>query len=317
MLVVDSLCDAPDFLKSAGQIGKIARYAVKKNKNFCELGSVSPDLPYLDFMHDNSKGWANTMHYWRTGDIIRSGVSYFTSKNLDVQNPDTLCALAWFFGYAAHVATDLTIHPVLAASGYPFDTNPKGHRTCELHQDAYIVRQRFGQDAGDIRYIENCGIGTCGDPNDPAKLHPAVRELWPHCLACISPSEVHIENGAPGPVSDPTPDVWFSDYTKRVGEIVEQGGGFGLLFRDILEKMDACLPKSGEVDMTYITDLKTSTNKPVDYDTVIKMTLDNVRKTWLKLAATLEFGGRIAFGLKNANLDTGEADDDKSQIFIA
>jgi hypothetical protein len=180
-------------LISAGRIGEIARYAITKNKNFCELGSVSPDLPYLDFLSGNSKGWANVMHYWKTADIIRSGVSYFAGKNLE--DGDKLRALAWFFGYAAHVATDLTVHPVLAASGYPYATNPKGHRLCELNQDAYIFRKLNSEDPDDVRYIENCGIGSCGGPNDPAKLYPAVRELWTQCLSCISPPEVHMENG--------------------------------------------------------------------------------------------------------------------------
>ncbi len=317
MSVADSLCDEPDFLISAGRIGEIARYAVTKNKNFCELGSVGPDLPYLDFLDANSKGWANVMHYWKTGDIIRSGVSYFAGKNLEVRDDNALRALAWFFGYAAHVATDLTVHPVLAASGYPYATNPTGHRFCELNQDAYIFRKLNSEDPDDVRYIENCGIGSCNDPNDSAKLHPAVRELWLNCLSFISPPEVHMENGVAGPVSCPAPDVWFADYTKRLGEFVEQGGGFILFFRDILESVGACLPESGEVDMQYITNLKTPTNQTVDYDAVFDMTLTNVRKTWLELSAALAARDQNVFALKNADLDTGEADDNKNQVFFA
>ena len=79
----------------------------------------------------------------------------------------------------------------------------------------------------------------------------------------------------------------------------------------------ACLPESGEVDMKYITNLKTPTNQTVDYDTVFAMTLANVRKTWLELAPALAPGDRSVFALKNADLDTGEADDDKKQIFFA
>jgi hypothetical protein len=126
-----------------------------------------------------------------------------------------------------------------------------------------------------------------------------------------------MENGAAGPVSYPTPDVWFSDYTKRVGEFVEQGGGFGLLFRDVLESAGASLPESGEVDMQYISNLKTPTNQIVDYDTVFAMTLTNVWKTWLELAVALATPDQSVFALKNADLDTGEADDDKKQVFFA
>ena len=317
MLVADSLCEEPDFLASAGPIGKIVSYAVGEYQNFCELGAVSPDLPYLDLLHANSRGWANVMHYWRTSDIIRSGVSYFAGKNLEVRDDDTLKAVAWLFGYSAHVATDLTVHAVLAASGYPYATNPTGHRLCELNQDAYIFKKLKGVEASDIHFIENCGIDSCNDPDHSDNLHPAIRVLWTACLTCISPAEVHNANGEPGPDSGPTPDVWFADYTKRVGEFVEQGGGFVLLFRDLLEKAGACLPESGEVDMKYITNLKTPTNLAVDYDTVFAMSLANVRKTWLELAAALAAPDQNVFALKNADLDTGEADDDKKQVFFA
>jgi len=145
MSVVDSLCDDLEFLASTGRTGQIARFAIEEFKEFCELGSVSPDLPYLDLLHANSKGWANVMHYWKTSDIVRSGVSYFNDKNLADRNDDLLRGLAWLFGYAAHVATDLTVHAVLANSGYPYATNPTGHRMCELNQDAYIFKKLKGE----------------------------------------------------------------------------------------------------------------------------------------------------------------------------
>jgi hypothetical protein len=317
MSVADSLCDEPEFLASAGRIGQVVRFAIEEYKNFCELGSVSPDLPYLDFLHANSKGWANVMHYWRTSDIIRSGIGHFAGRSLEVQDDDVLRSLAWLFGYSAHVVTDLTVHAVLAVSGYPYATNPTGHRLCELNQDAYIFKKLNGEEASDVRYIENCGIASCADPNHPGRLHPAVRELWLSCLSGISPAEVHIQNGEPGPTSGPTPDVWFADYTQRLGEYVEQGGGFILFFREILEKEGVCLPESGEVDMKYIADLKTPTNQPTNYDAVFDMTLANVRSTWLQLCGALAARDQRVFALKNADLDTGEADDDKKQIFFA
>ena len=69
--------------------------------------------------------------------------------------------------------------------------------------------------------------------------------------------------------------------------------------------------------MKYITDLKTPSNQAVNYDEVFKMTLANVRSTWLQLCSALDAKNQNAFALKNADLDTGEADDDKKQIFFA
>ena len=199
MLAVDEVCEDLDFLADLGHMGEVARYALEKNLNFCELGAVSPDLPYLDLLHGNSTGWANVMHYWKTADIIRSGAAYLSGKNLTEGSPDALRALAWLFGYSAHVATDLTVHPVLAASGYPYATNPFWHRYCELQQDAYIFKKVHQMEARDLRPIEQCGLDSCCDPSDSAKLHPAIRDLWLHCLSGISPAEVHMANGSPGP----------------------------------------------------------------------------------------------------------------------
>ena len=129
MSAVASLCGQPGILANAGRTGQIVRYAVEKFQNFCELGAVSPDLPYLDLLQSNSKGWANVMHYWKTADIVRAGVSWFAARNVEAGDPEALRALAWFFGYSAHVATDPTVHPVLAASGFAYATNPSGHRS--------------------------------------------------------------------------------------------------------------------------------------------------------------------------------------------
>ena len=317
MCLVDELGRSRDLFAGLGRAGEIIQYAIEDRLKFCELGSVGPDFPFLDFEHPNSKAWANVMHYWRTSDILRAGVSFIASKNLEVPDDGTLSAIAWLFGYSAHVATDLTIHPVLVASGYPYATNTFGHRYCELQQDAYMFRKLKHVDAPDARYIENCGIGFCNDPSDPDKLHPAVGELWLQCLSCISPSQVHIENGSPGPTSDPTPDVWFHHYTKRLGEIVEQGAGFILFFRDFLETEGLCLPKSGEVEMKYITELKTATGEDTNYDAVFESALNNVRSTWEELARAIAAKDQTLFVLKNANLDTGEADDNRQQVFVS
>lgn len=69
--------------------------------------------------------------------------------------------------------------------------------------------------------------------------------------------------------------------------------------------------------MKYITDLKTPTGQPINYDQVFDLALANVRSTWLQLCAALAAKDQKVFALKNADLDTGEADEDKKQIFFA
>lgn len=319
MCIVDSLSVEPNLLAGTGRTGKIAMYAVEKHRNFCKLGAVSPDCPFLDYFSASSKGWGNVMHYWGTSDIIRKGITFFAPINfetLETGDHDLLRALAWLFGYTAHVATDLTVHPVLEASGFGYAANPTIHRRCELHQDAYIFKQLQDVEETDIDYIINCGIATCGDPENKDRLHPAIRGLWEHCLADIHPVEVHMQNGASGPSSAPAPDAWFAEYAKRLHVYVAKGGGFPIFIRDLLEAKAVFLPKSGKVNQTYIRKLKTSTNQETDYDKVFASALANVRKTWEELAKALAANDQNVFAMKNANLDTGEADDASGQIFI-
>jgi len=101
---------------------------------FCELGAVSPDYPYLGVGNRGATQWADRMHYEYTGDMIKSGVRCIASM------PDgepKRKAFAWLLGYAAHVATDVTIHPIVELKVGPYAQNKKAHRVCEMNQDAY------------------------------------------------------------------------------------------------------------------------------------------------------------------------------------
>ena len=169
----------------------------------------------------------------------------------------------------------------------------------------------------DVRPIEQCGIDDCCDSGDRSKIHPAVRDLWLHCLSGIVPADVHMQNGSPGPTSDPTPDAWFHAYTKRLGEFVEQGGGFPIFLHNIIEKEAATLPFFKDIERKDIDQLLTPPGQSVNYDAVFAMTLDNVRSTWRDLAIALGVPGEPVFALKNADLDTGKADDNGNQVFFA
>jgi hypothetical protein len=41
---------------------------------FCELGSISPDYPYLDIAHPEASQRADRMHYQKTGDMVKMGI---------------------------------------------------------------------------------------------------------------------------------------------------------------------------------------------------------------------------------------------------
>jgi hypothetical protein len=110
-----------------------AAKAVLKNFKFCELGAVSPDYPYLVVGDHNAKNWANSMHHERTGEMIHAGIENLKGSTGSALNK----GIAWLLGYAAHVTTDVTIHPVVEMKVGPYKGNEKKHRICEMNQDSY------------------------------------------------------------------------------------------------------------------------------------------------------------------------------------
>ena len=95
---------------------------------FCELGAVSPDYPYLVVGDSAAAKWADLMHYERTGDVLRAGISGVKTLSGDKRDR----AFAWLLGYLAHVATDVTIHPVVELKVGEYAQNKTAHRVCEM-----------------------------------------------------------------------------------------------------------------------------------------------------------------------------------------
>ena len=108
-----------------------------QNLNFLELGAVSPDYPYLAILDGDSGAWADLMHYVNTGGMIQEGIR--RARELDGLAQEK--CLAWLMGYVAHVATDVTIHPVVQLKVGPYEQNKGAHRHCEMHQDVHIYQR--------------------------------------------------------------------------------------------------------------------------------------------------------------------------------
>jgi len=114
----------------------------------CELGAESPDYPYLAVGAQGAAAWADLMHYQHTGDMVKVGIETVKELTGDVRDK----AFAWLLGYAAHVITDSTIHPVIELKVGPYAQNKTAHRRCEMHQDAYIFqRLNLGGGGAQIR----------------------------------------------------------------------------------------------------------------------------------------------------------------------
>jgi len=199
--LVDTLCLNARALETLGIDSDAIKKSLGKFAKFTELGAISPDCPYLKLVSGDAASWANVMHYWKTGDFIRSAIPYIYGRKWS--SSDTQKCIAWLFGYAAHVVTDCTVHPVINRKVGPYEQNKTQHRLCEMNQDVYIFHKLNGQFVETAEYIRRCGISQCKDLEDDEKLDPAVRGLWRHCLTAITETPVRMDKKK-APEKDPT-----------------------------------------------------------------------------------------------------------------
>jgi hypothetical protein len=136
-LTIANLLQNPVRLENIDGFPLQAIPTVLRYGKYIELGSVSPDYPYLALSDVNASVWADKMHYIQTGQMIHAGIKAIRLQPAEVQNK----LLAWLLGYASHVIADVTIHPIIELKVGPYAQNKTAHRVCEMHQDVYIYRR--------------------------------------------------------------------------------------------------------------------------------------------------------------------------------
>ena len=151
-----NLAKEPARLEAGPGIPGAAALALGRWFKYCELGAVSPDYPYL-VLKGAATAWADLMHYEHTGDVVKAGVEVLRG----LSGFDKEKAFAWLLGYAAHVITDTTIHPVIELKVGPYAQNKTTHRRCEMHQDAYIFGRMNLGGVGLSEHLDS-GISSCG-----------------------------------------------------------------------------------------------------------------------------------------------------------
>lgn len=310
LTLVDKLCQDGDALDGIGTLTPAMKVALKTCRPFCELGAISPDAPYLQILSGDAARWANVMHYWKTADFVRHAIPLVF--NMDYRFTDSQKCLAWLFGYAAHLVTDLTIHPVVKVRVGSYDQNKRMHRICEINQDVYIFHQQGFGDITAAEYIDGCGIRSCADPADGGRLDAAVRELWSMCLSRHLPDGISMQSKLMAPEHEPDPDAWFAHFVQLLDKFVEDGGLSPLLFRNISEAVGVVYPKRSKVEMKYIRNLEIpGEGEPTNYDYIFDRTRQNVISTWRELGSALDTGDKDLFRLANGNLDTGRNDSNR------
>jgi hypothetical protein len=265
--------------------------ALGKYRGGCELGAVSPDYPYLHFLEKDSKRWADLMHYVRTGEPIRAGVALLRAMDGEAQE----MALAWLLGYAAHVAADVTIHPVVELRVGPYAQNSHAHRVCELNQDAYIFQRLNLDDIGASEHLDS-GIWACCDTPGSGRLNPAIATFWRRVLNHTHPDE-YLDN-------EPDIDAWHSGFKSAV-DTVEEGRSLPRFARHLAVDCGLTYPSFGDVDLSYISGLSTP-DGTMDYDAVFDKALANIIDIWTLIGKGV-FNGDSAYlsAIGDWNLDTG------------
>ena len=285
--------------------------AANLHVNFLELGCISPDYPYLDVTSGDSKKWADAMHYTHTCQAIYVGAELV--RGLPQGLGKEKC-LAWLMGYAAHVITDMCIHPVVELKVGPYESNATQHRRCEMHQDVFIF-SRLGtgmpQTAGHLRST----ILTCGAANSNKQLDPDVKGLWEELLRTVHPTVF-----ADDP---PEMDKWHQKCYTILERLLPTSSRFVGFARHVCDGLGFSYPTPDEIEMgTYIENLLVPSSKGVErrmhYDDIFNLAIDCVQKVWLDVTRhALGQGDFIAFRDEEWDLDTGrnKLDKEKGRVF--
>lgn len=257
---------------------------------YAELGSVSPDYPYLSLLDSETAEWADLMHYENTGDMIREGARLLRDFENGVVKRR---CLAWLMGYAAHVVTDVTIHPVVKLKVGDYLGHEKPHRVCEMNQDAFIYEKLNVGDITDTEHLKK-GICSCGT-ND--SIDPDIKILWLGMLKAIHP-EVFKRN-------PPDIDKWHRNFAKVVDGVADEGGWLpGFAMRIVADQGLFYMPKE-EVNYGFINNLEVPGGQKMNYQQIFEKAAGNVADTWIEISREVNGGDEITI-VQNWDLDTGE-----------
>jgi hypothetical protein len=280
----------PARLNSGPRLPNAAGLALGRWSKCCELGATSPDYPYLAIGAAGAAEWADLMHYQHTGDMVKAGVETVKALTGTIQEK----AFAWLLGYAAHVITDATIHPVVELKVGPYAQNKTAHRQCEMNQDAYIFQRMNVGGVGVADYLKS-GIAQCSDA--VGSLDPAIANTWRAMLSRCYPQEF---------ASNP-PDInrWHKGFTSAV-EFGSEGHHLIPMARHVAVNCGLTYPLAEEVDRKAFIDSLKTPHEPLSYDEIFEKALEHVIQGWHMIGEAI-FGNSTAYqtAFWDWNLDTG------------
>jgi hypothetical protein len=144
-------------LKVDPDAAEFATKVLDAHSQYMALGSLGPDLPYFGWrslidpnLPIGVDEWSYQLHS-RTPNVFPLHLIEVTGRTSDPRKEDwdatDDCKFSFLCGYLTHMAADQTIHPLvnaIAGSYYQDKSARKEHKTCEMHQDLYVLAQEHG-----------------------------------------------------------------------------------------------------------------------------------------------------------------------------
>jgi hypothetical protein len=268
---------------------------------YCTLGAVSPDYPNLAHRDGCSSQWADAMHYTRACDMINSGIRRVRGAKGVARSKQ----LSWLLGYSAHVATDVTIHPVVQAKVGTYAENQRQHRICEMNQDSYIFRRmKLGEIGESVDFALT--VAQCSNCVDNTQLDCDIVKLWKGMFEDIHP-ELFVAH-------PPDCELWHREFVAMVTETRECEVRLFPLAGVIAAKMGLSYPAYASVDLQFIEEQMVPSDRPVylNYDEIFEHAACNVATVWrLVERAVCAVDSSQLPVFRNWNLDTGLDDHDR------
>lgn len=275
-----------------------AKQALGKWKKFCIVGAVAPDYPYLDVLDKGSAGWADVMHKGKAVALLRDGV--IRVRDIADNNVRQKC-MAWLFGFASHVATDGTIHPVVNLKVGPYEENKTEHRRCEMSQDVYVHR-RLNMGALEFNRQISTNVAGTSDPADDEQMDPDITRLWEELL-----SNVYAQQELEPPK--------IHHWQRAMCRMMKLGESGNVLFpfaRHVVADQGLVYPAKPEHQ--YIEDLETPGGTRMDFEEIFQKAFENVLELWGWMALSMQHQPSSLDNLTSWSLDTG-IDENQQMIY--
>lgn len=191
---------------------------LEKNKNYMELGSLGPDLPYYESMvkagfnllldrSDKPMGvdqWSYQLHS-KTPNIFPLKLIEIAwreaNPEIDEWEEDDQQKFAFTCGFLTHIAVDQIIHPLVnkvAGPYYKGGDHREVHRECEVYQDVVSYRKvSNGNSLLDEKPNLWCDLNPGWGGNTPVWFRYFFQKAFVEAHA-IMPSEENIEDWVDG-----------------------------------------------------------------------------------------------------------------------